>query len=357
MPLRRCALLFLALFAGPFGCADASREPLRATRDEGAMGGEAPVALAPAHIDALGLALVVDVAGEPLVMLPAAPEQTWSTGEPTLVARDEIYVARREAVLDEIPGPSRRQLGERLALFDDHGLRCEAVVDGLALIVRADPLVDTREEWEGKGSSGSTKKATPAEIAAEVWAMNAPELVAHVRPIRGTCGGATFARAAVLSEPTVVPAVAADPATTARAVELARTTEAFVDLQKQFVDQPAIAGEPPRAGSWDDDSHAVIEVVTMRVGYASYAWITIATDGGCGEFNARYGALLREDASASGGFVALEVPVGGVFEHPRALVDFGDGAPTMMFESAMLHHEAGTYRYESRAVWSMECPC
>ena len=359
MPHRLPASLFLVLVSCLFGCADLAHEPLRATRDEkvSAPPNETPAPPIEAHADALELALVVDVAGEPLVVLPGEPDESWSSGEATLVTRGDLYVARREVALDQIPLEVQQRLGEKLALFDDHGRRCTAVVDGLTMIVRADPRMDTRDEWDGKGSSGATKKATPAEVATDVWSMNGPQLMAHVHAIEGTCAGATFARSRLLGEPIVVPATAADPTTMARALAFARTTPTFVDIQAGYAAEPKIPGDPPRPARWDASPYTAKNVVTMRVGQASYTWISIATEGGCGDFNARYGALLREDPAKSGGFVVVYAAPDGVMEQPRALVDFGDGAPTMMFENAVLRAEAGTYRYDSQTVWSMECPC
>ena len=310
-----------------------------------------------ADLDAPDLALVVDVAGEPQVVVNEEPEETWGKGAPTLAATGDIYVARREVDLAAMPPTAMTQLGRSLKLFDDRGLRCEAVVSGLSLVVRVDPRQDTRDEWEGKGYSGKTTKATPSEIAAEVWSLGRPVIVGHVRAVTGTCSGATFARSALLAAPTTATATPADKADASRVFAFARTTPMFAAIQREFAAEPKIAGEPPRPARWEDMPFTRREIVTMRAGTTTYAWITVATDGGCGNFNARYGALLRQDASAAGGYAVVHAPEGGIEEAPRALLDFGDGAPAMLFDGATLRADAGSYRYQSQTVYSMECPC
>ncbi|MEO7092748.1 MAG: hypothetical protein ABI175_05825 [Polyangiales bacterium] len=343
------------------GCADLTHEPLQASRDENAQPTETPTASPTNDVDPISFGLVVDVEGEPLVVLRGEPDGSWSAGEgagaATLVSTGGVYVARRDAALDLVSAAAKRQLGRKLALFDDHGLRCEAVVSGLSWIVRADPRYDTREEWEGKGYSGRTTKATDAEIAQEVWSMSAPQLVAQVRAVKGACAGAMFARSATLSTAKTAIASAADPATTARVALFARTTQTYLDVQRRYAADAPIPGDPPRPTLWEDLPYVTTEVVTMHAGASTYAWITVAAEAGCGEFNARYGALIREDVTAPGGFIVVESPDSYISEKPRALVDLGDGAPTMLFESAALRPEGGVYRFESQTVSSMECPC
>jgi hypothetical protein len=308
----------------------------------------------------ISFGFVVDVEGEPLVVLRNDLDESWkewSTAEPTLVSHGDLFVAHRDVVVDALPTSAKQQLGEKVALFDDHGLRCEAVISGLSLIVRADPRMDTRDEWEGKGGFAGTPKATPAEIATEVWSMSSPQLVAHVRAVKGTCGGATHAHSTSLPMPATAMAMPADPATTARVLAFARTTPTFAAIQREFAAETPMPGEPPRPARWEDMPYASTEVVTLRAGSSTYAWITVAVDGGCGDYNARYGALVREDPSATGGFVVVHAPEGGVVEQPRALIDHGDGTPTMLFRDAALLPDAAGYRYDSVTVWSSECPC
>jgi hypothetical protein len=358
-------LLLASIVAAAFGlgCAEGSssaplhHEPIQNDPVDTGVVAETPKVV---DANAIPFAFVIDPGGKPGFILPGA-EDGWEKdgAHAKLLAEGAVFVAEREVDLAKLPASAKDQLGAKFDLYDARGLRCEAIVDGLSLVVRADPRWDLRQDWDGLLEDGKKTKTPKDEIAEEVWSMAPPTLVAHYAPVSGTCAGASFARSASLGAASVAASANADVATDARAIAFVRALPAYAEIQKSYEEWDTGSGPRASGAQWTADSLASTYVKAMRLDGESYAWVSMVAEGGCGDFNGSLGVLLREDPSAKGGFEIVEVRNAemGLGAEPVALLGLGDGGPGLLFPEWVMRGKIGAYTTDSITVYSMDCPC
>ncbi len=343
------------------GCEGAGGTHVRAVGDEAAIPSASASLAVPTtphaeltHASTLPFAFVDGAGGELVVLLGQDGSDVWASGEPRLVEEGAIFVARRDIDMTKLPAQYAGFVGSKMILGGPSGDVCEATGDSLSMIVRADPRYETRQDWEGT-VEGATHAPTPkAEIAQEVWGMETAYVVMHVKPLTGSCAGATWAHGASASSRSIAPAITADPVLTSDALAYVHKLPSFVAAEKEY----RTTGELPRAKSWDLASYSTstISAFTTSVG-VRYVWVSMQSGEGCGGFNAGIGVLLRQDSASPGGFRVVHEQEGGVTHPITALLDEGAGMPTLLFDQAALRAENETYRFDSIEVYSHDCPC
>lgn len=329
-----------------------------------AVGNEEPPAAAATASDAgaaphaspetvpLSFAFVVD-AGDPVVLVGDDGDEAWATSAPRLVADGAVFAARRDVDLQKMPARYASMVGKAVRLDGPSGEVCEATVDGLALVVRADPRYEVRLDWKGEVEDDRHAPTPTSDIAEAVWAMSAPSVVAHVKPTSGSCAGATWAHGAGASR-VIAPAVDADPATRADALAYVSRLPSFVAAEKDY----RTTGEEPRAKTWTAATYTTSATsVFLTSAGVRYVWVSLQANEGCGGFNAGIGVLLRRDPASPGGFRVVHEQEGGVLAPITALVDEGKGMPTLLFEGTALRAENEAYVIDSVEVPSQDCPC
>lgn len=254
-------------------------------------------------------------------------------GPATFVANDLVALVATvvRAAPTSLPAlhlPTLRDHGVRHAvrLYGDGGrATCDGTLGAPMFLVRADV-------------------ETPAAAANEVWERaGAPVLVAEVESAKG-CGAALWARDRSLAEPAVGFAGPADAALTARAIAAVRALPAYAEVQKRFVAEVAA----PRAKHWEEHDGAAARVVLLSPPGASYVWVAMETNGGCGDFGGSLAVLLRDDGST------LRVVHEGTETENDPVALIGEAQPTVMFPDARLTPNGD---YEAVKITHFGCSC
>lgn len=289
---------------------------------------EAAPELAPAVAakpsDGLLAASVVITAGDRrfVVLDPKAPVgDEADLGPATFVENDVVATVVRAA------STSLAALrGHAVRLYGDGGkATCDGILGAPMFLVRADI-------------------ESPAATANELWeTAGAPVLVAEVERARG-CGAALWARDRGLAEPVVGFAERADAALTARAIAAVRALPAYAEVNKRFVAEVAA----PRAKHWEEHDGAAARVVVLRPPGASYVWIALETNGGCGDFGGSLAVLLQDDGST------LRVVHQGQETESAPVALVGAARPTVIFPDARLTPDG---EYEAAKVTHYGCSC
>jgi len=267
-------------------------------------------------------AFVVD--GEVVVSLN--PDDGWASG-PAVIEKQGadrfLNRTRRPVDVAKLPAAVARLAGLPIRLLNANGERCQAKLG--AFLLRGRNISDAYEAGDGNDS--------------EAWQASAHLLVAKVDGDRHACAGATWARAADLPVPVVMPAE--DPAKEIRKVALAAfgALPQSVNIQKDFDvwyrrEHPD-ASNPPRWFAYEKKGPSVR---VLRSGAKGPTLVSVSRsldEGGCadGVFGAVWALWELQGDAAHPQLVLRNAPDEQMTLAPTATVDVdGDGRVELLFD-------------------------
>jgi hypothetical protein len=371
--------LLAALLGGASACASGDEAACPAGDGAAACGqGIAPELeladeVAPAVVGSTAHPRVIHDGGVRLI-LSAAPEESWSQGDPEVLALDEPVLVSRALAVESIPAEKLAWAGKHVTLMGAKGEVCRGTVESLAMLGRVAPHFGTLARWRGEREGDDTDDEplpSAREIADEAWSEAADGLVlTGVVRSSGDCTGALWAQPSSERAPVVAAAEEADSAMKASALEQLRALPEYAEIQAQYleemdrrdaeVDAESDANEPPpapHAARWEDGRDEELDVRVMRHPSGTLVWASLAVEGGCGEFNGAMGVVFSVGPRGQLSLVSDPDVTLGVRPEAAADID-GDGRVELLLREGTVRQENGFFtEEESFEVLSHDCPC
>jgi hypothetical protein len=199
---------------------------------------------------------------------------------------------------------TRAWLGRLVTVYAKDGAECQGVVTHFEVRVSAEPHFGMRQAWDGEGG---VPKATPSQIAQEIWGIARDDERFVVGVLDHECRG-VWAVARPLS---FTPAVAPPAALRARALAAFKALPAYRELQARF------AQDAPKPGQPWETVDGVLTVVEVRSSPESSLLVVAARGGvGCGGFGGNLSAIWKVSGSGETPKLSLR----GVFKDSADLL-------------------------------------
>jgi hypothetical protein len=263
-------------------------------------------------------AFVVD--GE--VVVTTKPDDGWASGPPILEKRGRdsfLFRSRRAVDASKLPSDVTKLSGLAVHLLDNHGIRCEGKLGEFLLRGRAISDVESSAD--------------------DLWAMSAHTLVARVDGDQKACAGATWARAAALTTPSIASAESPTPELTKRALAAFQALPGSESIQRDLARWSRISGSKSgRSRPWWGRHPPVVRVIRPASGRALLSVSVKVSEGGCsdGVFSFLW-ALWEVDDSDAGHprLILRNEPDDTKTLRATAAVDVdGDGIPELLFDGS-----------------------
>ncbi|HYP74354.1 MAG TPA: hypothetical protein VER12_00275 [Polyangiaceae bacterium] len=204
-------------------------------------------------------------------------------GEPRLLPRggsDSFDVALPIAVTALSEG-TRAWLGRNIAVYAKDGQACQGSVVRFELRVKAEPHFGMRQAWAGEDGA---KKATPPEIAQQIWNIARDEERFVVAVLNHECHGVW----AMTHASPFIPTTAPTPALRTAALSAFKALPAYHELQARFARESANSKQP-----WESVDGA-LDVVELRTAPETALLVVSARGGtGCGGFGGNLSAIWK----------------------------------------------------------------
>ncbi|HKO47358.1 MAG TPA: hypothetical protein VJV79_06530 [Polyangiaceae bacterium] len=213
-------------------------------------------------------------------------------GEPQLLARGgsdsfDVALPLAPAALSET---TRAWLGKSITVYAKDGASCQGSVIRFDVRVKAEPHFGMRQAWAGEDGS---KKASPREIAAQIWSIARDDERFAVAVLDHACQGVW----AMSHAASFVAATAPAAPLRAAALNAFKALPAYRELQARFARESA---NPKQAWESVDGQLNVVELRSAP----ELALIVVSARGGvsCGSFSGNLSAIWKvigADARAS----------------------------------------------------------
>lgn len=222
--------------------------------------------------------LVMQGKNRSYVVLNPAPDATWGTGAKQ-VRSDDFEFTVTQGLASEFTTPElERWRGRELVLYSAAGYACSARVTDFELL---------QKSFED-GSEGSSLTRT--------FLAGSFQLVARVKPIRGSCKSAIWARDASLPAPALGNLGTARRSLRRLVRKEFRQSPAWQAIQKRFLNEG-------NRGNWDSLFDSPPTIRSMRAAAEELVLIS-ANTASCGEFDGTLSMLYRVEPD--GGLTQLE---------------------------------------------------
>ncbi len=279
-------------------------------------------------------------------------------GKPRLLARSasDSYDVALPIEVGALHEATRAWLGRTVTVYAKDGAHCAGTVTRFEVRVKAEPHFGMRQAWDGEGG---VPKASPAQIAQEIWGIARDDERFVVGVLDHECHGVW----AVTRASTFTPASAPSAALRARALTAFKTLPAYHELQLRFAQESASSQTP-----WETVDGA-LSVVELRTS-ADASLVVVAARGGvgCGGFNGNLSAIWKTDGADSGAKLSLRVVFkdsADRLEINGALDQNGDGTPELLAGPDVFADEISVLRlgasgYERNALFATsvwDCGC
>ena len=204
-------------------------------------------------------------------------------GEPRLLPRgasDSFDVALPIAA-STLSETTRAWLGKTITVYAKDGQACEGSVVRFEARVKAEPHFGMRQAWAGEEGA---KKATPPEIAAQIWNIARDDERFVVAVLNHECHGVWAMPHAASFIPTTAPAAPLRAA----ALSAFKSLPAYHELQTRFARESATPKQP-----WESVDGA-LDVVELRTAPETALLVVSARGGaGCGGFSGNLSAIWK----------------------------------------------------------------
>jgi len=204
-------------------------------------------------------------------------------GEPRLLPRGasdsfDVVLTVAPTALSE---STRAWLGRNVTVYAKDGKACEGSVVRFEVRVKAEPHFGMRQAWAGEDGA---KKASPREIAEQIWTIARDDERFAVAVLNHECHGVW----AMTHAATFIPATAPAAPLRAAALSAFKALPAYRELQARFVRESA---NPKQA--WDRVDRA-LEVFELRAAPETALLVVSARGGvGCGGFSGNLSAIWK----------------------------------------------------------------
>ncbi len=282
------------------------------------------------------------------IVLDVAPQTSWAVGAAQLLADTDPFTTRKAVDAAKLPATLAAWTGKKVRLYGPAGPVCEATLGSLALVGRVIPHFGEVARWHGTADDGARPLSKP-QIASSAWdlAAAAPRsgivLAADISYPQGDCKTALWAQLASEPERKVAAAEAAPP-------ELARRLLAALRKLPEYKRIQATSETP---APWDLQGKTGTVVMSHPSG-KQVAFISTATDEGCGDFQASLSAAfeLNGDKHTLAG-KPMEAPL----QLPGGLIDTGDGKLEILFSEQLLRGATGYDQIDALVIPFLDCGC
>ncbi|MEO6599203.1 MAG: hypothetical protein ABIQ16_04970 [Polyangiaceae bacterium] len=279
----------LFLVAEPSGFAISREEMLVSQVGEAAPATDSSVLAFHRDGVVLGSGLSEALPGKPR-LLPRGGSNPYDVGLPV-----EVRALSKEA---------RAWLGKSVTVFARDGAQCQGVVTRFEVRVSSEPHFGMRQTWAGEGG---VPKASPAQIAQEIWGIARNDERFVVGVLDHECHGVW----AVAHALTFTPAVAPPATLRAQALAAFKALPAYRELQARFAQETS---NPEQ--SWENVD-GVLSVVLLSSSAESSLVVVAARGGvGCGTFGGNLSAIWKVSGSGS----APKLTSRGVFKDAADLL-------------------------------------
>jgi hypothetical protein len=213
-------------------------------------------------------------------------------GEPRLLTRGasdsfDVALAIAPSALSET---TRGWLGKSITVYAKDGQACEGSVARFEVRVKAEPHFGMRQAWAGEDGA---RKATPPEIAKQIWNMARDDERFAVAVLNHECRGVWAMPHAV----SFIRATAPSAPLRAAALSAFKALPAYHDLQARFAHESATPKQP-----WESVD-GELDVVELRTAPETALLVVSARGGaGCGGFSGNLSGIWKvtgADARAS----------------------------------------------------------
>jgi hypothetical protein len=204
-------------------------------------------------------------------------------GEPRLLPRGgsdsfDVTLAVAPAALSET---TRAWLGKSITVYAKDGATCQGSVVRFDVRVKAEPHFGMRQAWAGEDGA---KKATPREIAEQIWKIARDEERFAVAVLDRECHGVWAMTDAV----SFIPATAPAAPLRAAALSAFKALPAYRELQARFARESANAKQ-----AWESVD-GQLNVVELRSAPETALLVVSARGGvGCGGFGGNLSAIWK----------------------------------------------------------------
>jgi hypothetical protein len=291
------------------------------------------------------------------IVLHQEPAAEWGRGEPRQIVRGFPSVLERDVQVALLPSSLLSWQSKVVHAMGTRNPRCVAEVGELMLVGQL--LYEFGYEDEGEDAKERASVDDDQARARELWSMAGVVLAARLRPLSGSCEGATWARIAATPAPLIAAAQPASPALRGAALSAFAKLPAYRTVEERYEEWQAEADATETRGvPWELHDSAVPEVSLLSDpgSGVSIVSVSVSTGEGCGGFYGELTALWRIDEGAD------QLELVGVLEadrRPAAIVDLeGEGRPVVLFEGGAIYAtgaELGVI--EPVQVPSYICPC
>ena len=279
-------------------------------------------------------------------------------GEPRLMSRgasDSFDVALTIAPT-ALGESTRAWLGKSITVYAKDGQACEGSVVRFEVRVKAEPHFGMRQAWAGEDGA---KKATPHEIAEQIWNIARDDERFAVAVLNHECHGVW----AMTHAASFIPTSAPSAPLRAAALSAFKALPAYRELQARFARESANAKQP-----WESVDGA-LEVVELRTAPET-ALLVVSARGGvsCGGFTGNLSAIWK----VSGIDARATLVPRGVFKDSTDLLKVhgavdqnADGSPELLAGPDVFGDEISVLRlgasgYERQVLFSTsfwDCSC
>ncbi len=256
------------------------------------------------------------------IVLDFEPSLEWGSGPLQLTGTHNV---RQKVNPKTLPAETKDLLRKSFKLMNNQGEVCETKITDFFLLKRVVPHFGNYDRWKEEG----TPKAT---IAQEIWDMGDTEGFLLMGDVK-ICKGATWARAAYLPSPTLIPAKPAPDAWRETALKEFRKLPAYQEIQQEFL-KNAVEGKA--TGLWENynDGKTIVSFFSFPQGQSPWIAVSARSVGSCNDFEGNLWAIWEiRGGPTHAQFKPLNDPENGVCFKPEAIVDLdGDHQFEILFK-------------------------
>jgi len=223
------------------------------------------VANVPEMLSGADARIVVHAGQTPYLILRAKADSTWGRGVITSKTGDGVLTTLRQPANTEVlPSELQAWIGSPVTLYNAKGYTCQGEIERIELL----------EQFAGDG------------VEPEGWDSysSGPQLAARVRPVKGQCSSATWARDSRLPSPGLARVQRGTKKERRMAREAFRKTDKYQELQERYLAEG-------NSGPWDKFWDNELQIQVLRSARQDLIFVQ-AQVGGCGDFDGQLGSVF-----------------------------------------------------------------